>query len=444
MNKRQVVVLWIVALVLLTAAIVVRTGSSKGFESKTERARGQTVLPDFAADQVAKIKVSSGENATTLVRKDGKWTVEERGNYPANTATVNEFLRTLSEVKVTEGVEAEPKFAPRFGMDPAATDEAERGTEVVLSDDAGSELAHITLGKNLQAAGDDPMAMMMGGGGSTGRFLRNHADESGVYKVSEMFSALSPEPQRWLEDDFLKVEKIQTITVSPKAQPDQVAWKVTRADENGEFALEGAKPEEALDTTATAALKSLFSYARFDDVVPADKVDGMAKADEKRTVKIETFEGFVYTITLTPAKPEAPKEGDDAPPPEDSLLMTVEVAATIPAERKKEEKETEDDAKAKDMAFTERKAALEKQLAAEKALAGRVFKVTKYTVDSLLKERADLIKKPDAAAAATPPAGGAVTPPVQVPPRRPVEAVTPPIAIPPLEEGENAPKEEEK
>lgn len=445
MNKRQVVVLWIVALVLAAAAFFARSGKSKGFESKTERSRGQTVLADFPADQVAKIKVGSGENAVTLVRKDGKWSVEEREGYPAKASLVNEFLRSLAEVKVTEGVEAEPKFAPRFGMDPGASKPEDRGTEVVLSNDAGTELAHITLGKNLQAAGDDPMAMMMGGGGSTGRFLRNHADETGVYKVSEMFSSLSSEPQSWLNDEFLKVEKIQSISVSPKAQPDKVDWKLTRTDENGEFALDGAKPDETPDTTATGALKSLFSYARFEDVVPKDKIEALAKADEKQTVKIETFEGFVYTLTIAPAQAEAPKEGEETPaPPEESYLMTVDVEATLPAERKKEENETEDDAKAKDKAFTDRKAELEKRLAAEKALAGKTFKVSKYTVDALLKDRASLVKQADASAATPPAGGGAVTPPIQMPPRKPVEAVTPPIAIPPLDEGEEAPKEEQE
>lgn len=448
MNKRQVVVLWIVAIVLAAAAFFARSSKSKGFESKTERSRGQTVLADFPADQVAKIKVSSGENTTTLVRKDGKWTIEERDGYAANTSSVNEFLRSLAEVKVTEGIEAAPSYAPRFGMDPKASKPEERGTEVVLSNDAGTELAHVTLGKNLQAAGDDPMAMMMGGGGSTGRFLRNHADETGVYKVSEMFSSLSPEPQRWLNDSFLKIEKIKSVTVSAKAQAEKVDWKLTRADENAEFTLDGAKAGEAVDTTAAGALKSLFSYARFEDVVPKDKLDGLSQPLEKRTVKIETLEGFVYTITVAPVEAEKPKETDpEAAPPEETYAMTVDVEATLPAERKKEEKESEEDAKAKDKAFADRKAELEKRLAAEKALAGKTFKVTKYTVDALLKSRSEIIKKADAPAAANtmPPAGGAFTPPVQVPPvRKPVEAVTPPIAIPPLEEGEEAKPAEEQ
>lgn len=450
MSKRQVVVLWILALVLAAAAFIARSGDSKGFESKTQRARGATLLADFPVAEVAKVQISSGDKSASLARKDGKWVVANREDYPANTANINDLLRTIAEVKVTDGIEADPSFAPRFGMDPDATDEQDRGTEVVLSNDSGTELARLTLGKNLEGA-SDPMSMM--GGGSSGRFVRNHADDSGVYKVSEIFPSLTPEPQRWLDQSFLKVEKIKSVSVSPSARPAEVAWKVTRPDESSEFTLEGAKDGETLDTTATSPLKSLFSYSNFSDVVPLDEIDDIAKPLEKKTLKIETFEGFNYTLTVTATETEKPEEEDpNAAPPEESFLMTVEVTAEIPAERKKEENESEDDAKAKDQAFTDRKAELEKKLATEKAFAGRTFKVSRYVVEAVLKERSALIKQPEAPATTGTPAPGGpatvVTPPVTTPPiatppvRRPVEAVTPPIAIPPLEEDEAAPAEE--
>jgi hypothetical protein len=458
MNKRQVVVLWIVAIVLASAAYFTRSGKSKGFESKTERSRGQTVLADFTTDQVAKIKVSSGETSTTLVRKDGKWIVEDRDGYPAKTSVVTDFLRSLAEVKVVEGVEANPSYAPRFGMDANSSKPEERGTDVVFSNDAGTELAHITLGKNIQAASQDPMAAMMGGGaGSVGRFLRNHSDETGVYKVSEMFPALAPDPKSWLDSDFVKIEKIKSVSVSTKGEPEKIAWKATRATEDGEYTLDAPQEGETLDATVASSLKNLLSYASFEDVVPAAKAGELSKPQEKRTAKIETFEGFVYTISVTPTEAGKPKEGEpEAPAPEEFYLMTVDVEGSVPAERKKEDKESAEDAKAKDDAFTKRKEELEKRLAADKAMAGKTYKVSKSTVETLIKERSEIAPKqaPGGAASATPapggqpgmPAGfpgGAVTsPPVQVPPapprRKPVEAVTPPIAVPPLEEGEKS------
>ena len=164
-----------------------------------------------------------------------------------------------------------------------------------------------------------------------------------------------------------------------------------------------------------------------------------------------------------PLNPPKPAEGKDAAPviPDDTMLVTIEVSADIAAERKKDDKESPEDVKAKDAAFTERKTTLEKKLAAEKSLSGKIYKINRSAIDPLLLDRAGVIKKPEAApAAAAPPAipnphapGGfsgrgptmAPQPPRQPqPPRRPVEAVTPPIAIPPQEERPATPPEAPK
>ncbi len=434
MSKKQVIILWIVAIVLAAAAWAVRSGGPKGFESKTARQRGDTLFKELPVQEVAKIEVVSGGEKVTMTRKDGKWTVAERDGYPAKVSTVNDLLRTLAEVKVTDGIEADPSFAPRFGMNLDAGEEAERGTGIVLANDSGSEIARVTLGKNIESGGD-PMNPF--GGGSSGRFIRNHADDSGVYKVSETFPALSTDPRRWLDDDFLKVEKITELTLGKPGKPDEAEWKLTRPDETADFTLEGKADTEALDAGVVNPLKSLFSTTSFEDLVPSDKVAEQEKAGEKRTLRIATAEGFDYTIAIAPAQPQQKEDGDEEPAAAASYLMTVEVSAELPKERKKEEGESEEDAKTRDEAFVTRKAELEKRLAAAKDLAGRTFKVSNWIVDPVLKDRSALIQRSGEAGspalAPAPPTGGAATPPV----RRPVEAVTPPIAIPPLGEDEN-------
>ncbi|WP_052573085.1 DUF4340 domain-containing protein [Haloferula sp. BvORR071] len=470
MNKRQVVVLWIIALLLGGAAYLSWTGKSKTFDSHTKRGRGQTLVDGFPADQVAKIEISGVKDSTTLQRKDGKWTVGNRDAYPAKPNEVNEFIDTLADVKVTQGIDAESSFFPRFGMDPNGKEDKDHGIEVVMSNEAGTELGRFTFGKSLESQeGSDPMSAMMGGGGSTGRYVRNHSDSSGVYATKELFPTLTGDPKSWLDPKFVQLEKIKDITVSAPGKPEEVAWKVTRADESAEFTLEGAKEGEAIDTTIAGTLKTLFNYAHFEDVVSADTAAKDGNAADKRTVKIDTVEGFHYTITaMAPNAPKAEgKEGETATPPasDDTMFVTVDVTADIAAERKKEEKESPEDVKAKDAAFTERKGALEKKLAAEKALAGRVYKINRSAIDPLLKTRADLVKKPEAPAAGAPQAGGLPpgfnpaamqglqggampgrgAAPAPRPARRPVEAVTPPIAIPPMEERKpaEAPKPEE-
>lgn len=419
MNKRQVITLWVIAIALAAAIAFVKFGRNQEIKSSTSRTTGQTLIESFPANDVASIEIKGATDATTLIKKDGKWIIVQRDNYPAKPSEVNGLLRIIGDLKVTQGMQAGPSFAPRFGMDEASKDPKEHGISVAFKDASGKELTKVTIGKNIEStAAASPM-----GGGSSGRFVRNHADESGFYSVSELFSSLSEEPKRWLAEDFFKPEKIQSVSVTQPGKSD-IFWKVVRADENGDFALEGASASEAVDPAALNAFKSLFSFTRFEDIVPAAEVEKRADNDQKRTLKIVTFEGFNYTITFTPNKagtvPPPANPEDPAPPAEETYLVTIDVSAEIPKERKKEEGEKEEDAKAKDSAFAERSKALTEKLAKEKALAGLTFEVSKSSLEAAAKTRGDLLKRE------TPTANGA---PGSLPP---TEVVTPPIAIPPL------------
>ena len=419
MSKRQVIVLWAIALLLVVTLIAVKSSRQDGYQSTTERSRGDTLLADFEPSQVAKMEIRTGDQTTVATLKDGDWVIANRDDYPANSPSINALLRTIDEVKITQGIEADPSFAPRFGMDPKATEDADKGTELVLTNDAGTELAHLTFGKNLEGE-SNPMSPFGGGGGSTGRYILNQADASGVYITSELFPTLNADASSWLDESFIKVEKIKTITVSEPGKTDSTAWKLTREDHSKDFELVGKKDSEEIDNSALGSYKNLLSYARFEDVVPAAKTEAAWQADQKQSATIETFDGFTYTLSFGPLK-------DDA----ESQLLTVSVDAKIAAEREKKDDENEEDAKKADEEFATAKKALEDKLAAEKKLAGRTFKVAKYTVDALLKKRADFIKDPNAAPATPPQQGGlppGFDPSMLQQPR--VQAVTPPVAVP--------------
>ncbi len=401
MKSRTVIILWAVAIALGISIALVKRSQNNGDAKATNRTAGMKLLEKFPADQISTMDISGSNQSVSLTEKDGKWTVAERDGYPANTRNINDLLRTLSDLKVTQGIEAGPSFAPRFGMDENSSDPAERGLTAVFKDPSGKELAKLSFGKNLDsAASSSPY-----GGGSTGRFVRNHADESGFYAVSEVFGTLSPDPKSWLNDEFFKIEKIESLSVS-KPGSDENEWSLVRENEEAEFKFTDAFPGVKIDPTATAPLKSLFSYARFDDVVPAADVEKRSTPEQLRKVVIKTFEGFEYNITIQPAKTVS-EEGDATQPPADNFLMTVSVSAELPKERKKPEGEKEEDAKIADEAFTERHKTLTESLEKSKALAERTFEVSKFTVDALLKTRTDLMLKTPAPDATPPPAPGA-------------------------------------
>jgi len=416
MNKRQVIALWIIAAVLGTAVGIIKYNQSGETKSSTQRTPGQTLFETFPANEVAAVEISGASGKINLIRKDGRWIITERDGYPANSGYVNDFIRTLAELKVARATEAGPSFAPRFGMDESAVTAEDRGLSATFRDASGKELAKISLGKNIQSGADAGPY----GGGSVGRYIRNHADESGFYAISELFPAVTDEVVRWLDDSFFSPEKIQSISLSGKGTEETV-WKLVRETEEAEFKLDAAKSGEVLNTTAAAPLKNIFSYARFDDVVPAAEVEQRTNVAEKRTATIVTFEGFTYQIAITPSKP-AGKE--DAPAATDKMLLTVSVDAQLPKERKKETDEKPEDAKTKDEAFTTRLNSLTEKLAKEKQLSGKTFVVAKSTVEPLLKERPDLIVKAEAAPAPNPaqgsvrklPGGIVTTPPISIPP----------------------------
>ncbi|MCA9797520.1 MAG: DUF4340 domain-containing protein, partial [Candidatus Eremiobacteraeota bacterium] len=382
----------------------------------------------------------------------------QRDGYPASVQEINNFLRKIEELKVTQGLEAGPSFAPRFGMDEKATTPEDHGLDITFKDAAGHEVTRIALGKNIE-----PSASLnqMAGGMSIGRYVRNFADDSGFYAVSEMFTNIGTGVAQWLDQDFFKVEKIATIQIS-KAGSDEAAWKVHRDSDTAEFVLDGAKPDEVLDTGVSNQLKNLLMAGRFSDVVPAAELADRWDDAAQQVLTITTFDGFTYTITLSPDKKAAPatSEANPGAPPASDMLLKVAVSADLAKERTKGTDEKPEDAKKLDDEFAEHLKALNEKLGKEKALEGHTYTVARYLVEPVLKDRTAILTTatPAPPAAAAPGAtvqrlpGGVVATPGQGTPQPPrprvapgkasksVEVYTPPVAIPtqPTEDKEKA------
>ena len=436
MNKRLVIILWAIAACLGVAVAAVKLSQNKSSLSATKRVAGQTLFDNFPATQISNITVQGADGSVKLIKKDNSWLVTERDNYPAKTSYANDLIRTLTDLKITQAQEAGPSFAPRFGMDEASSIGEERGLTVTFKDGAEKELAKVSLGKNIENAASAESTM--GAANALGRYIRNHEDASGFYAVSEMFPSLNTEPARWLAEEFLNPEKIKSISVS---LPDnaEIAWKIARDAEEAEFKLEGAAATELVNKEATDPLKSLFSYARFEDVIPKDKVAERSAADGKRTATLETFDGFTYTVNFLPTKATpAPPAADTPPPATENFVFSFTVAAELPKERKKEDGEKPEDAKSKDEAFKQRLDTLTKKLATEKALEGRTFEVAKALIEPLLKDRAAIIAPvaPPAAPDAAQGQGNVQQFPggIIASPASGISATTPPVSVPEVAE----------
>ena len=406
MSKKTVILLWTIVAVLSVGVISIKSRSRDTGEALTERRRGQTLLSSFPAADISCIKVKGADQSVTLNKTADGWVVAERNNYPANFSNINNLLRTVESVKINHAIEAGPSYGKRFGMDLTAKKQADHGVELTFLKADQSNAATIFLGKDSSGGG---------------RYIQNAADTSGIYVTSESFPTASTSPKDWLNEAFISVDKITSVSVTSAGKPDQIDWKLTRADENAEFSLDGAKPEEKLDNNATAALKTVLASARFQDVSSAE-LKAVNEATDRRVVNIGTKDGFTYTIHLLAKPPvQVPgtlaQPGETPPAAEENFQMTVKVEGKFATERTKPADEKPENAKTADEAFQASLKTLQDKLKTEQGYQGRVYEVSKYTIDSLLKPRADLLTKPATDSAAGGSTSGAI------------EATTPPVSI---------------
>jgi len=192
------------------------------------------------------------------------------------------------------------------------------------------------------------------------------------------------------------VEKIRSIAVTYPVATN--SWKVTRDTESAtDWKLSEAKPGEQLDSAKTSSFSYALNSPSFNDVLPADTKPEQAGLDKPTVAALETFENFTYTLKV------GQKTNDTFP-------VALTVTAQIPKERTAGKDEKPEDKTRLDQEFKDKQQKLEEKLAQEKAYEKRVYLVSSWTVDSVLKERAQLLaekkeepKKDEKSAALEPP-----------------------------------------
>lgn len=410
MNRKQLTLILVAFVVLGGLGLWLRSRDAATYKTSTGQ-MGQKVLGQFEVNDVARVVIRQGTNTLSLAQKDDRWVVAERGDYPANFTEIGETLRKLWDLKITQPV-AGPLGAAaieRLELNPAATNKP--ATVVELLDKDGKALRTLLLGKQHRRQPATPSSLGGEEGWPDGRYVMVKGTEaSGASLVSETFSNLEPRPESWLNRDFFKVEKPKSIAVT-YPEDGTNSWKMTRASETNEWVLGDLQPHEKLDSAKTGVLGSVLGWPSFEDVVVTTDPASLG-LDKPVTIEIETTEGFHYQL-------KAAQKGT-----EEKYYLTVDVAADLPRERKPGPDEKAEDKERLDKEFKEKADKLAEKLKNEKALAGRVFLVSKWTLDSVLKKRGEFLvaeKKEEPPAAANAEADAAAdTPP------DPVDATLPP------------------
>lgn len=402
MNRKQLAIL--VGLVVVVGGISIMALKGKRSDWSTRESNSvKRVVADFPVNDVGGIVITTKDGSAKLTRKDDGWVVSDRGDYAADFNDIQELLVSVLDM--------EPVQKPKVGasnlgrlklLDPEKTEKEEEAATRVVFEISGGGSKTLYLGKEhmRQGQGGGPM-----GGGSfpDGRYVMVGDDLESLSLVQATFASVNSDPTSWLSKDFFKIEKIKSIQYRPLAATN--GWSLSREKDTGDFALQGAKEGETLDTSKTGSLKYLLSSPSFVDVA-VGKTNEETGLGKPVTATIETFEGFKYDLSIG--------KKDE----KDQYFINFAVDAKIEKDRKPGEDEKPEDKAKLDKEHQEKVKKLEDKLAAEKKLAGKVYIVSKFTVDALLKDRKDLLKSEDASAGANAAGGSNIpgVPPMLAPP----------------------------
>jgi hypothetical protein len=137
------------------------------------------------------------------------------------------------------------------------------------------------------------------------------------------------------------------------------------------------KTGEVLDTNKVSSLGSTLNFPSFVDVSTNSTAD--AGLDKPMTLVIETFDNFSYTIKL----------GNKTP--ENNFYTQVSVTANLPKERTPGKDEKAEDKAKLDKEFADKQKPLQEKLANEQKLDKWTYLVSSWTVDPLVRNRAELM-----------------------------------------------------
>ena len=321
MSRRRFIALIVAAVLAISGALYL--SAQRNLPRDTH---GAALLPALAGElntvTVLSVRRGSAAPTVTVHEKDGRWTVAERGDYPADVAKLRKLLLALSDAKIVEEKTSNPANFPVIGVEdpssPAAT-----GAEISVT------------------ARDGKHAVIIGKPVGEGNFARRSGDNTS-YSVEPSIS-FETEPRFWIDSRLLDVAAagIQRIEVKPAAGPAYTVRRVAAASPGsgaaatagsggtagssnstvagpansgtasptssgtagaspaapkGEdsFALDGVPPgRKAADSVQLAPSPTAFSGLTADDVAPVGDVDF-----SKATVATVTLsDGNVITLT---------------------------------------------------------------------------------------------------------------------------------------------------
>ena len=286
-NSGIITLVFFLAITLLAAAALCY-GNMASRRYSARNIRGS--IASFKPEEVTKINVSWRNIHTTLVLKNGRWQIEERGGRPASVPRISELLNSLSSlypVKVLQPctdeilselrlIDNDPKLVP--------------GIRIVLQNASGRELFNILLGKGHFVRPEPGLPPSQN---AEGRYVRigNKA-----YLVPKVFENCHPVPGVWVEPLRLgELRKaLQITSFSEKDGKAAMVWSVARSSTVQPFEFGYPSGGQKADNRILSVLADRLSKPFSSDF----SMEPTVKILYTKRLRIVCSDGFRYTLHL--------------------------------------------------------------------------------------------------------------------------------------------------
>lgn len=320
MSRQRFIVLLVAAALAISGALYLST--QRNLQRDTH---GAGLIPSLAGElntvTALSVRRGSATPTVTIHEQGGRWTVAERGDYPADVSKLRKLLLALSDAKIVEEKTSNPANFSIIGVEDPSSPGA-----------SGAEISF--------TARDGKHAVIIGKPVGEGNFARRSGENSS-YSVEPGIS-FEAEPRYWIDSRFIDIAaaNIQSIEVKPAAGPAYSVRRVVADSSNSgapgtpsagpktpsadpktpgagpstppnadpntagthpvppkdaeNFTLDGVPPgRKAADAASLAPSPSTFGGLTADDVTPGGGVDF-----SKATVATVTLsDGNVITMT---------------------------------------------------------------------------------------------------------------------------------------------------
>jgi hypothetical protein len=278
-RRRNLAILALIAVVMSLLAVVTLLEDAR---ETAPHYRQETLLPGLAsrANDVARIRIVAKSGEIDLAHAGSGWVIANHDNYPASFDQVHQTVVALAALLTLQPTTARADWLHFLGLDAPPHGD---GVLIALSDDKGSDLASLIVGKT-QDIGDPS--------GAIGLFVRK-PDDTQSWLVRSPYE-FKTDLGDWYDKTVMSIDRarIQETDVDPASGPSYTVRRDTPGQSDFKLA-EVPKGREAADGT-TDGIASAITGFTFDDVKPSKNFDFSDAAHPTR-VTTKTFDGLTIT-----------------------------------------------------------------------------------------------------------------------------------------------------